>query len=102
MRRAAKLDANQPEIVEALIQAGCSVQSLASLGRGVPDLLVGRGGRNFVLEVKDPAQPPSKRKLTRDELLWFQRWRGHRIIVESVGDALAAVGLRRDAQRQAE
>ena|SRR5579885_303872 len=96
MRRAAKIDANHGEIVDALTKAGCSVESLASMGGGVPDLLVGRGGVNYLLEVKDGSKPPSEQKLREDQRKFFQRWRGHRIIVESVGDALAAVGLQRN------
>lgn len=45
MRRAAKVDDNQGEIVAALQRAGCSVQSLAGVGRGFPDLAVGFQGR---------------------------------------------------------
>lgn len=41
MRRAARTDANQTAIVEALRKCGASVQSLAAVGKGVPDLLVG-------------------------------------------------------------
>lgn len=40
MRRAARVDANHAEIVAALRDRGCLVQSLAALGHGVPDLLV--------------------------------------------------------------
>jgi len=36
VRRRAKIDANQPEIVKALVQAGCSVHSLAAVGNGMP------------------------------------------------------------------
>ena len=38
MRRAAAVDANQAAIVAALRAAGCSVQSLASLGGGLSAL----------------------------------------------------------------
>ena len=40
MRRAARVDSNHIEIVKAFRKLGCSVLSLASLGKGVPDLLV--------------------------------------------------------------
>lgn len=39
MRRA-KVDTTQSEIVQALRDCGCLVQSLATVGKGVPDLLV--------------------------------------------------------------
>ena len=36
MRRAAKVDANQPEIVQALRKAGCFVQPLHTVGQASP------------------------------------------------------------------
>ena len=37
MRRAARTDANQAAIVDALRSVGCSVVSLSAVGKGVPD-----------------------------------------------------------------
>jgi Holliday junction resolvase len=91
MRRRAKVDANQREIVKALRKLGCSVQSLASLGAGCPDLLVGTHGVNLLLEVKDGSLPPSRRKLTIEEELWHKYWRGSVRVIESVDEALAAI-----------
>lgn len=88
-RRAAKIDANQPAIVAALEKFGCSVQSLASAGAGCPDLLVGLAGWNVLLEVKDGAKEPSKRRFTRDQKIWHRDWRGTAHVVESVDQALA-------------
>lgn len=99
MRRAARIDANQPEIVAALRKAGATVTSLAAVGQGVPDLLVGwqsrTGDRELVLmEVKDGAKPPSRRRLTEDQQEWHAEWRGRPVaIVESVEDALAVIGV---------
>lgn len=93
MRRAARTDSNHAEIVEALRRAGASVQSLAAVGSGCPDLLVGHRGRNVLLEVKDGSKSPSRRKLTPDEHVWHARWNGQVVTVESVEQALKAVGL---------
>jgi Holliday junction resolvase len=93
MRRAARVDDNQAEIVAALRKCGCTVQSLAALGSGVPDLLVGRGGTNYLLEVKDGSKPKSARELTPDELRWLHAWRGSAAVVETVEDALKEVGV---------
>ncbi len=71
MRRAAKVDANQAEIVKALRSIGCSVQHLHSIGQGCPDILVGYRGRNFLFELK-----VGKGKLTEDEKAWALLWRG--------------------------
>lgn len=93
MRRAARVDANHAEIVAALRAAGCSVSSIAAVGGGLPDLLVGRSGMNYLLEVKDGSKSPSARRLTKDEQEWHDVWRGVVHTVYSVQDALKAVGL---------
>ncbi len=91
MRRAARVDANHAAIVCALRRAGCSVQSLAALGSGVPDLLVGVAGQNRLFEIKDGDKSPSRRALTEDEIAWHTAWRGNVMTVESVDQALATV-----------
>jgi len=93
MRRNAKVDANQKRMVQALRQAGCSVESLAAVGKGVPDLLVGFRGENYLLEVKDGSNPPSKRRLTPDQVTWHSEWRGQKSVVKNIDEALKAVGL---------
>ena len=96
MRTAARVDSNQAEIVRALRQAGCFVTSLAAVGHGVPDLLVVRAGVVHVLEVKDGDKVPSARKLTPDEAAWHEVAAAHGYavpVVESVADAMRAVGL---------
>lgn len=92
MRRNAKVDANQPEIVAALRKVGATVQSLAAVGDGVPDLLVGFRNANHLLEVKDGQRVPSERLLTADQLGWHAKWIGPVSIVYSVEDALRAIG----------
>lgn len=94
MRRAARTDDNQAEIVRGLRAIGATVQSLAAVGAGVPDLLVGWQGANVLLELKDAAKVPSKRKLTPDQVAWHQAWRGQVATVETLKDALAALGIR--------
>ena len=93
MRRAARVDDNHPEIVKALRQIGASVQSLASMGQGVPDLLVGYAGANVLLEVKDSGKSASARKLTPDEEQWHWEWRGTVIVVNSIEEAIIAVRM---------
>lgn len=81
VRRAAKVDANQAQIVAALRAAGATVISLAACGSGIPDLLVGHAGKTALIEVKDSQQPPSKRQLTPDQLRWHAAWRGGTLAV---------------------
>ena len=93
VRKRAKIDANQAEIVAVLRRAGCTVQSLATIGNGCPDLLCGIRGRNYLLEVKDINQPPSKAKLTEDEWEWHRAWNGTVDVVYSAEQALRVLGL---------
>ena len=94
MRRAAKTDRNQDEIVQALRAAGASVQSLAAVGQGVPDLLVGFCGATVLIEVKDASQPPSRRRLTEDQIKWHGAWRGGPVaVVDGVEAALRILGV---------
>jgi Holliday junction resolvase len=94
MRRAAKIDRNQPEIVAALRAIGADVVSLAAVGSGVPDLLVGFQGQTVLIEVKDGSKPKSARQLTDDQIEWHAAWRGGRCVVASnVTEALAALGV---------
>lgn len=95
-----RVDRNQPEIVKSLRQAGCSVQSLATVGDGCPDLLVGRAGRDYKIEVKDGEAPPSKQRLTQAEMDWHKDWRGEQTwIAYTVADALQIVGVARTEPR---
>lgn len=88
MRRAAKVDANQSEIVEALRAAGISVVSLASLGRGVPDILAASGTDAWLIEIKGP-----KGTLTVDQQKWIEAWTGVVHIVRTPDEALKLVGV---------
>lgn len=92
MRRAAKVDANQEQVVSALRAAGAAVQSLAAIGKGVPDLLVSFRGNLFLLEVKDGAKVPSAQKLTDAQVKWHQAWGALVEVVNSPEQALRAVG----------
>lgn len=83
-------DSTQRDIIAALRVAGCSVSIIggANGNTGVPDLLVGRDQRTFVLEVKT-----AKGKLSPAQERWHAAWRGQVAVVRTVEEALAAVGL---------
>lgn len=76
-----RVDANQRAIVDAFRALGWSVAVTSSLGSGFPDLAVGRGGVNLLVEVKD-----GKGELTPDEARWHETWRGQVCIVRTVED----------------
>jgi Holliday junction resolvase len=92
--RAAKIDANHEQVVTALRAAGATVQSLAGVGKGVPDLLVGYQGQTLLLEVKDGFKSPSRRLLTEDQLRWHGSWKGGALaVVDSPDAALRILGV---------
>lgn len=93
MRRAAKVDRNQPEIVAALRDLGASVQPLHAVGQGCPDLLVGFRGLNILIEVKDHKASKSDQKLNPRQQEWHQSWRGQATKVSTVEEAWAAIGV---------
>jgi Holliday junction resolvase len=86
MRRAARTDRNQNEIAAAFQALGCSIYSLAAVGNGVPDLLVGCHGQNLLIEVKDGAKSKSRRALTPDQQKFKDNWRGIVWYVDKIGD----------------
>lgn len=85
MRLRARVDANHNEIVNGLRAAGRSVTSIAAIGKGVPDLLVGRNGVNYLLEVKT-----DKGDLTEDQVKFISNWRGEVHIVRTIDEAIRA------------
>ena len=96
-----KSDSNAKEIVAALRAVGASVHHLdprgTTIGRGLPDLLVGFKGRTCLMEVKRPVGPrggTAGRKLRPSQEAFLRAWRGGPVFeVRSVGEALTAVGL---------
>jgi Holliday junction resolvase len=87
-RAAAKRDKNEPEIIAALLAVGASVSQLS--GRGLPDLLVGFKGVNYLLEVKNKE---SGGKLKPDQVEFIASWQGRPVVVVwNVDDALKAIG----------
>lgn len=87
-----RTDANQSLIVRELRKIGATVQSLADLGDGTPDLVVGFRGINTLIEVKDWKQVPSKQKLTPAEKKWHTGWQGQVAIAMTPDEALRLIG----------
>ena len=97
MRRYARVDENQRDIVAALRAAGASVLHMHELGRGAPDIAAGFRGENHFLEIKDGSKPPSARRLTPKEQEWHDAWQGQVAVVNTPEEALAAIGAIGDA-----
>jgi hypothetical protein len=74
-----------------LRKIGASVQSLAAVGQGCPDLVVGLRGSNWLIEVKDGSKVPSARQLTADQIAFRAAWHGQYAVVTSADQAIALV-----------
>lgn len=89
--RARKIDTNQPELVKQMRELGLSVFITSMVGNGFVDAVVGHQKINYLMEIKDPNQPPSKRRLTPDEQQFFDTWKGQVDKVETIDDVLRVV-----------
>lgn len=93
MRRKARTDANQTEIVEALRKHGASVLITSQL-KNCFDILVGFNGVNYIMEIKDGKKPPSQKKVTSGGLKFKANWKGGTYhVVESVEQAIEIISL---------
>ena len=89
LRTASRVDGNQAAIVKGLRAIGASILHLHQL-KNCFDLLVGYRGQTFIMEVKDPAQPLSKRKLTEGEEAFRAEWRGSPYyVVTTIDEAIS-------------
>ena len=89
MRRAARIDRNQPEIVKAIRQLGATFQHTHQIP-GALDGIIGYRGVDQRVEIKDPDQPKSARKLTPKEQQTFDEWHGREpVIIETYDDVIA-------------
>jgi hypothetical protein len=86
MRLAARVDANQEQIVSALRAAGAYVWII-----GLPvDLLVGFRGHTFLVEIKST----SKKRLTGLQADFFENWSGSTLArIDSAEAALRMIGV---------
>lgn len=87
MRRAARVDSNQSEIVKVLREAGAYVFVI-----GLPvDILCGYEGRTYLVEVKTD----SKKRLTALQADFFEKWTGGTLArVDSPEAALRMIGVK--------
>jgi hypothetical protein len=88
MRYAARVDANQTQIVSALRAAGAYVWII-----GLPvDLLVGYNNHTYLVEIKDG----SKKRLTKLQADFFESWIGGTLCrVNDAESALRMIGVKK-------
>ena len=87
MRRKARVDTNQREIVNFARHHGCTVAHLHAVGKGIPDLLIGYRGRNYLVEVKSSENGA----LTKET--FFNNWRGDAAVVATKKDLIRLLDL---------
>jgi Holliday junction resolvase len=86
MKRKARTDANQTEIVKHFRDHGFYVLHVHQLKNCV-DIMVSKGLVTAAVEIKDGSKVPSARKLTEGELKFKEEWRGLWYLCECEGDA---------------
>ena len=91
-KRAKRVDDNQKQITAQLRKLGYSVCILSDVGKGVPDILVGKNGFNYLIELKDGSKPPSRQQLTEHEKRFHESWRGQIATCNSLEQILYAIG----------
>ena len=102
-RLASRVDRNHRAIVEALRDAGASVTSLAGVGKGCPDCVVGippgpDSGETHLVEIKDGAKSVSRRSLTPDQVGFIGQWKGSAVVI-LLGEVQAREWVRRVRER---
>ena len=90
VRTAARVDGNHAEILATARSIGASVLDTHQLPNCF-DALIGYRGREFIIEIKDPAQPKSGRKLTPGEASFRDAWRGSEYHIIETGAELIKV-----------
>ena len=81
MSYAKRVDSNQVELVEYARLLGASVEHLHKVGGGVPDLVLGYEGKNYLCEVKT-----IKGKLNDLQIKWFTKWNGQACVIRTKED----------------
>lgn len=80
---ARRKDGNQDEIVDALVDIGANVFDASFIGKGFPDLVVGIGGHNFLVEAKSKTG-----RLTPAQIVFHQDWRGKILVARDGAKAV--------------
>lgn len=90
---AKKVDANQQRCIDEVRAAlpEATIQVLSGVGQGVPDLLIGYQGANYLVELKDGDKPPSRRQLNEVQVQWHDRWQGQAAVATSSAGIVAAI-----------
>ena len=90
MRRAARRDENEPDIIKALRQVGACVYPMDE----PCDLLVGFRNQTILMEIKNPKNNYGKKGLNKNQREFFKSWRGGTYCaVDSIDAALRVLNV---------
>ena len=88
MSWAKKVDSNQKELCDYIRSRGASVCYLHAVGGGVPDIVIGYNGKNYLCEIKT-----LKGKLNNLQVAWFEAWSGHCVVIRTKEDINNILGV---------
>ena len=100
IRRAAKIDDNQNELVALIRAMGVSVAITSAAHDGFTDLVIGFGGVTVLVEVKDGSKEPARRKLTPQQVAFHGSFKGAITVIENEQQAVELVTRIRQASAQ--
>jgi Holliday junction resolvase len=95
MRLASKVDSTHASIRDGLRKAGFSVFDTSKLGAGFVDLVVGKWGQTYLVEVKTPrGRKTALQRLGAAQAAFRDTWNGGPVIAAySLQDAIYAVNM---------
>ena len=90
---AKRVDANHKEVVTELRRylPEATVRDLSGAGDGIPDILVGWQGSNYLFEIKDPEKVQSARDLTPAQKKFHGEWQGQVCVSHSATEICAQI-----------
>lgn len=93
MKWRSQVDDSQRQLVPFLRAHGASFQSLATVGKGAPDGIVGFHGVDVLCEFKTGAE-----RLSASQVVWHREWRGAKVrVLRTEADCLLLLDYLRKA-----
>jgi Holliday junction resolvase len=84
-----RIDKNQNQIVKVLRHLGASVAITSMTGNGFPDLVIGIGKKNYLIELKSS----DKAQLTDCEKKFHDEWKGQICIINNINEVVDFIKL---------
>lgn len=95
MRRARRQDGNHGTLRSRFEAIGGTWEDIVPWRSGLPDAMLGLRGITELVEVKDPNQPPNKRKLRPEQERFRREWRGRPVrVVETFEEIAELFGMK--------